>query len=391
MKWKIDVAKNGDNTLILNDVFIYSKYKPKEDAARWIKAEAKSEYTNYLLIGLGLGYHLEALIAQEPNKPIIVYYFDEKEYEFFVKHHRKLLQKKRISIVNNLKYLKNDSNLQVLIPKVWVNAIGQQHPLYSWLDTIKINQQSYKRFEMLMKDNAERNVINVIAKSYPKRKNHTACLVSSGKSINETLSWLEEMQGSVDIYVVGSILKLMLNSNIQPMATVVTDPQYNTIEQLSGANYKGILYYLLTANAETVLKFHGDKYVLCQEGYMLSEEFAKNHKLPLLSTGGSVATTAFSLIEFLGYENLVLFGQDLGFEGQNTHAEGSTSGKSVITNLRVKANDGTMINTQPNLQVYHRWFNEACQQTSMQVYNTAPKGAAITNVPLITEEQFKGL
>ena len=81
----------------------------------------------------------------------------------------------------------------------------------------------------------------------------------------------------------------------------------------------------------------------------------------------------------------------MGFEKSTTHAIGSTSGKSVTTNLRVKANDGTWVNTQPNLQVYHRWFNDACQQTSMQVYNTAQKGAAITNVPLITEEQFKGL
>lgn len=391
MKWRIDVAKDGDNTLILNDVFIYSKYKPKEDAARWIQSEVKSKYTNYLLIGLGLGYHLEALITQEPNKPITVYCFDQEEYEFFVKYNRKLLYQKQISIVNNLNDLKNDDDLQVLIPKVWINAIGEHHPLYIWLDTIKINQQSYKRFETLMKNNAESNVINATTKSYPKRKNDTACLVSSGKSINKTLAWLEKMQGNVDIYVVGSILKLMLQSNIQPMAAVVTDPQSNTIEQLNDTNYKGILYYLLTANAETVLEFNGDKYVLCQKGYMLSEEFAGKHSLPLLSTGGSVATTAFSLIEYLGYRNLVLFGQDLGFEGQSTHAEGSTSGKSVITNLRVKANDGTMINTQPNLQVYHRWFNEACQQTSMQVYNTAQKGAAITNVPLITEEQFKGL
>ena len=76
-------SKNGEVTLRLNEVFIYSKYRPKEDAVRWINAEFDEEAESYLLIGLGLGYHLQELIGKSKDKPVTVFYFDKNEYELF--------------------------------------------------------------------------------------------------------------------------------------------------------------------------------------------------------------------------------------------------------------------------------------------------------------------
>lgn len=61
----------------------------------------------------------------------------------------------------------------------------------------------------------------------------------------------------------------------------------------------------------------------------MAEKFAEKHEQPLFSTGGSVATTTFSLIEWLGYEELYLFGQDLCFLAKQTHAENSISNREV--------------------------------------------------------------
>ena len=38
-----------------------------------------------------------------------------------------------------------------------------------------------------------------------------------------------------------------------------------------------------------------------------------------LKTGGSVATDAFSLAEYLGFEKIILIGQDLAYTGGKTH------------------------------------------------------------------------
>ncbi|MFF2178500.1 motility associated factor glycosyltransferase family protein [Lysinibacillus sp. NPDC058147] len=385
MEWHIQEARNGELTLLLNGVAIYSKYRPYDDAMRWVVKEFNQEATHYLVIGLGLGYHAQAL-AELTTKPIYVYYFEQVEMELFQQNGSLLAS--NIKLVNSLEAVENTINLQLLVPNVWLKAIGENNALYDILDTIKRNQISYKKFAPLMHSNAEKNKELYEHKLYPKCSSNTACLVASGPSLNETVQWLEEVE-NVDIYVVGSALKLVLAKGIWPKAVVITDAQLNIVKQLEGTNYRGPLFYLLTANAEVVELHQGEKYMLCQQGYEQAEEQADKYSLPKLATGGSVATTTFSLLEYLGYQNIVLFGQDLGFSGELTHAEGSTSGKVVVNSLiQVQANDGSIIKTQPNLHVYLRWFNENCPTANANVYNTARQGAKINGTKFITKEQF---
>ncbi|MBI6865216.1 motility associated factor glycosyltransferase family protein [Lysinibacillus fusiformis] len=385
MKWYIQEARNGELTLLLNGVAIYSKYRPYDDAMRWVVKEFNQEVTHYLVIGLGLGYHAKAL-AELTNKPIYVYYFEQEELALFQQNGCQLAS--NIKLVNSLEEVANTIDLQLLLSNAWLKAIGKNNTLYDVLDTIKRNQISYKKFAPLMYRNAEKNKELYEHKTYPKRTNNTACLVASGPSLNDTVQWLVEAE-NVDIYVVGSALKLVLAKGIQPKAVVITDAQPNIVGQLDGTDYRGLLFYLLTANAEAVALHQGKKYMLCQQGYDVAEEQAEKYSLPKLATGGSVATTTFSLLECLGYQNIVLFGQDLGFTGEYTHAAGSTSGKGVGDSLiQVQANDRSNIKTQPNLQVYLRWFNEHCPKANANVYNTARQGAKINGTQFITKEQF---
>lgn len=385
MNWQLQQAKNGELTLLLNDVAIYSKYRPYDDAVRWVLNEFDEEATHYLIIGLGLGYHAQAL-AELTTKPIYVYYFDQREFDIFRQNGSQLAL--NINLINSLEMVENTSELQIMLANVWLKAIGERNALYSTLDTIKRNQISYKKFAPLMHINAEKNIALYEHKPYPKRSSNTACLVSSGPSLNETIEWLVEAK-NVDIYVVGSALKLVLAKGIHPKAVIITDAQQNIVKQLENTDYKGMLFYLLTANAEAVNLHQGEKYMLCQQGYETAEELAEKYSLPKVATGGSVATTTFSLLELLGYQNIVLFGQDLGFSGERTHAEGSTSGKVVMNSLiKIQANDGSVIKTQPNLYVYLRWFNEHCPTAKANIYNTARKGAKINGTQFITKESF---
>ncbi len=385
MNWQLQQAKNGELTLLLNGVAIYSKYRPYDDAVRWVLNEFDEEATHYLIIGLGLGYHAEAL-AELTTKPIYVYYFGQKELDIFQQSGSQLAL--NIKLINSLELVVNTSNLQLMVPNVWIKAIGENNVLYCTLDTIKRNQISYKKFAPLMHSNAEKNIALYEHKPYPKPSSNTACLVSSGPSLNETIEWLVEAK-NVDIYVVGSALKLVLAKGIHPKAVIITDAQQNIVKQLENTDFKGILFYLLTANAEAVSLHQGEKFILCQKGYEAAEELADKYSLPKVATGGSVATTTFSLLDHLGYENIVLFGQDLGFSGERTHADGSTSGKIVKnSSIQVQANDGSVIKTQPNLYVYLRWFNEHCPIANARVYNTARQGAKINGTQFITKEQY---
>lgn len=391
MQWKVSTAKNGESTLQLNNVAIYSNYRPSEDAIRWVIAEMDPNVSHYLLIGLGLGYHLQALSKLVSGKSITVYYFDQVEYELFKRNNRALWwQQSHIQIVNDLKGI-DFKDVQLLLPNAWLKAISEKHPLFSVLEVIKINQISYKKNAVAMLENFKHNSAlgdEIIKVAQQKR---LACLVAAGPSLDKTIAWLKRHQQEVDIFVVGAALKMLLANGILPKATVLSDANDDTINQFTDIHFSGELYYLSTANSKSILLHKGKRIILYQQGYKLAEQEAKEQNAPLIETGGSVGTTTFSLLEQLGYDRIVLFGQDLGFAGDTTHATLSTSGRDASTDLflrKIKANDGSEINTTAMFQVFLYWYNEKMKQTKVKVFNTAVKGAKINKVPLIDEAEF---
>ncbi|MER1998189.1 MAG: 6-hydroxymethylpterin diphosphokinase MptE-like protein, partial [Lysinibacillus sp.] len=221
MNWQLSTAKNGEQTLSLNGVQIYSSYRPREDARRWVEAEFDASKSSYLLIGLGLGYHAERLIELAGDKTVYVYYFDQFE-------RTQTPLKQAIETINHIDF----SDCQVLIPNVWVKAIGQ-HPLLPFLEDIKINQQSFKRFSQMMANNFEKNkrYIHDLV-TYPTYEHSVVCIVASGPSLNETIEWLKSCSQKVTIFVVGSALKILLQSNIEPHAVFMADAQDNIIHQI---------------------------------------------------------------------------------------------------------------------------------------------------------------
>lgn len=380
MHWEVLMAKNGEQTLRLNDVLLYSRYRPREDAWKWIDAEFDATKSCYLLIGLGLGYHAERLIELAGEKQVDVYYFEQKELELTP-------IKQAVSDISHIDF----QDCQILIPNVWIKALAN-HPILPFLEDIKINQITFKKSATLMKQNFDANITNYNVQPYPTYTKKNACLVASGPSLNETIHWLKVIEHSVDIFVVGSALKMLLNHDITPSATIISDSKPNIMSQLDGGNYNGDLYFLSTANAQTVNKHQGTAFILCQQGYIDAELLAEKYKLPLIETGGSVSTTAISLLELLDYEKIILFGQDMGFSGEQTHATGSTSGRTVTNDLNIRqvnANDGSEIWTTPNLQVYARWIEQKVKRMQAKLYTTSKNGVAIQGVPFITKQQLE--
>lgn len=396
MNWEVATARNGEATLTLNNYAIYSKYRPREDAWKWIDSEYEESMEQYFLIGLGLGYHAERLAQLAKGKRVIVYFFEKLEYELFLKNNESDELLLKIDIVHDLEDIILNKKTQVLIYGSWIKAIGQNHPLFIFLEDIKINQVTYKKSAVLMESNFNNNMQIASQKmlNYPEYKKKIACLVASGPTLNTTVSWLKEIQDKVEIFTVGSALKLLLLNGITPTAAIISDAKPNIVKQIQGSDYLGTLYYLSTANTETILKHSGDSYILFQQGYPLAEKVAKKFNMPLLETGGSVSTVAISLLEYFDFEEIILFGQDLGFVGKHTHAENSTSGRATSDDLNIRevlANDGSFIHTTPNLQVYTRWIENKAKRMSKKLYTTSEQGVFISKVPFINKKELNSI
>ncbi len=374
MNWEIEQAKNGQSTLKLNGIYLYSKYDPEREVIKFLNQELKKNQKKFLIIGLGLGYHIQYILKVIPNAEIQYILLDEKEERIC---NQDILLNKQV----NKFCAKNliDKQTQIIIPQSFLSALNKNHSLYQFIEDIKIRQVSYERFKNLMAQNFYENLRIFSPLVKVQAQSNKAALVSSGPSLNETIHWLKKYEEEFDIYCVGSALKILLNANIVPKKVFMIDAQDTMIEQICG-NYSGDLVCLSTANYKAIKKHLGIKQIIFQEGYELAEDFARKNKQPLFETGGSVATTAFSFIKWIGYESLYLFGQDLGFTGRQTHASFSTSGREADTNEKFQtliSNDGTEIFTTSNLASYKRWFDREFKKTSIQIYNTAKKGAFI--------------
>lgn len=389
MNWTVIKARNEEWTLQLDNHYIYSKYRPREDAWKWVESEFDSSKDSYLLIGLGLGYHLEKLAELAKGKPVFVLYFESEEINLFTKYNNVELNS-CVKLLQDLSTVNIDNGLQVLLPNVWIKALGD-HALIPYLEDIKINQVTYKKSAEIMKENFLLNTALSDFHEYPSFSNKNAALVASGPSLNETVNWLKEVEDKIEIFVVGSALKVLLANNIQPSAVVIIDPKPNIINQLENIDYDGLLFYLSTANHQAILQHKGKRFILLQQGYEEAEKLARIKGLPLVETGGSVSTTTLSLLEILNFKNIFLFGLDLGFKGEHTHANLSTSGRKVQKeeNLReVLSNSGDIIFTPSNLHTYLRWFNAKMERTILKVYNTSWNGAKINKVPYINKQQL---
>lgn len=389
------IAHDGNATLKVNNILLYSKYRPLVEVDKFIANEFDNNAAGYLLIGLGLGYHLHSLMERAgESKPILVYPLDDKEIEL---HRTSELYEElpdNVVITTDLKKVAIHREYQLIIPHVWLQVMHKTHPLYNLLMDIKAKQMSYKRFSPMMEinfnENFKQRFLGLQIYKENLKKNEVSCLISSGPSLNTTKKWLKTCKDKAYILCVGSALKVMLEEGIVPDGVIISDCQPTIFEQLDSSGYTGDLFFLSTADFNTVKSHDGNKYLLLQEGYDLAEQCAKESGYPLLETGGSVATTGFSLLEYLGFKSIVLFGQDLGFANKYTHANNSTSGREVIVDenfIGIESNSGKFINTLPNLNSYLMWFNRKCNVSESNIYNTAEEGAKIEGVPLLIEQQ----
>ncbi|MBK3494833.1 motility associated factor glycosyltransferase family protein [Viridibacillus sp. YIM B01967] len=121
MHWVVERAKNDVNTMQLNGIYLYSKYNPKQEAEKFISKEVNVQTKHYILFGLGLGYHAEALLNLTQDTAIYIVLVDKKELDFCWQYgSAQLLQSDRVHFVTGQMELKSLSaeHLQIVILKL---------------------------------------------------------------------------------------------------------------------------------------------------------------------------------------------------------------------------------------------------------------------------------
>jgi hypothetical protein len=209
-----------------------------------------------------------------------------------------------------------------------------------------------------------------------------AVVVSAGPSLEKNVQILKEMKGKAFIVAVDTALGYLSEQGIRPDLAVTVDAK----KPLHLFEDKGVREMQLvmdaSANRKAVDLLSGHKVILSGGWYAYYQRIFRvvNKRFDILENGGSVATTAFSLLKEWGFRRIVLVGQDLAVAPDKVHAGKDTVdlGKLDIDKIAIEGYYGDVVYTTWDYNEYRKWFEKIiAEEGCPEVINATEGGAKI--------------
>ncbi len=221
-----------------------------------------------------------------------------------------------------------------------------------------------------------------------------AIVVAAGPSLNKNIQELKKAKNKAFIIAVDTALKPLLKEGIIPdMFSIVDAVKPIDLVKIEGADKIPVIAAM--ASAQEVLDFHTGKKFFYNEGFKyINKPFTEcGIDFRAVASGGSVATTAFSLAYMVGVDTIILVGQDLALTGNKTHADGTFQEKMDEVDTKglkmVPGYYGEDVPTRGDFLKYLEWYNyyiKGCKEhrSSLRVINATEGGALIEEAENMT-------
>lgn len=217
--------------------------------------------------------------------------------------------------------------------------------------------------------------------------NVPAIIVAAGPSLDKNIHELKNAEGKAFLIVVDTALKAVLNADITPDMLVTVDPhkEMHLFEHEKFAHIP--LAIDSSANPNVISRHQGKRFYISDTCQMICNYYRQfqNEEMIFLETGGSVANDAFSLAVELGFQNIILVGQDLAYTDGRGHTkaayndeEKNRADAKTAEEIEVEDIYGNMIRTSTSMQVYLRWFEMQMERfPDLNVIDATEGGAKI--------------
>lgn len=409
---ELDQARDGNSILLMERKGkIYrmnSAFRPVQEAERWAAQFNLDHLENVVvLFGLGNGIFTKSLIKKMNKDDELIIY--EPSSQIF----RMVLEQEDISSVLS------DSRVHTIVEGIngtdfyftleerlnWKNVDALcvcEHPEYK-----KLYPEHYQAFEAqidecrelvhVMKHTeahfAHQSIINCFFNMrYLSKANilgdfvgkfpegFPAIIVSAGPSLDKNIEELRRAEGKAFIFAVDSAVKELLDRGISFDAMITVDAGKSPAH-LRREECKDIPLFCVLMSRTHILLTHRGKKIFIVGGACVDDFYEeKGHPFFPINIGGSVSTAAFSVCEKMGFQRIVLIGQDLAYDGEVTHAGGKT--KNIVNeNIGRRLVDGwygDRVKSRYDWIIYRNWFESAIQQLpDVEVIDATEGGALI--------------
>lgn len=409
----LKVTQDG-RTLYLN-----GKYAPSAVVERWLSRQGKiEEFSPIVIIGISNGEHIRRIMEEVPKTSNILIF--EPSFELF----RRAMQEVDLSFlfqpdipvgivvegingyeVNSyLPYFISYDNMaslhyymsgnyEELFPgeiKNFVTALNKH------ISVISMNWNTALRYTTVRAVNVFVNIHylyegysiaelqNILPEDVP------VIIVSAGPSLDKNIMELKKAVGKACIIATDTAMKPLLNAGIIPNLFVIIDGLKPEILFQHKDISKVPMVTMAAVSTEPMACHKGKKFFYTSDSAFerriltdLGEKEGKNRMLPWLVTGGSVATSAYSLGVFMGAKKIILVGQDLALTGNRTHAEGTFEDKPEVIDwsggkyMEVESIDGGKVVTREDFKLYLDWFEKYIKEWSHITAIDATEGGAL--------------
>lgn len=324
---ELEKSKSGYYTLKYNNKYIHSKYDPIGESKRFVEANKHLIKENIVVIGLGLGYHIEEMLRiSEGKSKIYVFEGSEDVIAYCETINLKLFNNKNIEIIGPKdkdfdKKLAEKINMveDIMIYTPSLQSLEEiNEELYVMIKDYKLSRYSIYKNEELLEINYKQNLkqdyknIRILIEIF-KNNSKSYIITSAGPSLDNEMKILKENREEFIIVCVGSALRTLMNNEIVPDIIVIIDGQEIVKDQLR--DYETInvpLCFLSTASRWAVGNYKGPKYMFYNS---IGEDEI------IIETGKTVAMAAINIAIKCGAREIIFLGQDLAYVDNKGHTE----------------------------------------------------------------------
>lgn len=349
-----------------------------------------TEKSNYIIYGLGFGYHVKELLSMDNNVHIEVYESDMNVLQLACAFSEigPILKHPNITFIYDPEFVKLSKRLQTIseddefvIHYPSLRNIKNAN-VKEKLENYFIEYSSVKNQLHLLNGNFKSNIKQynyLVDELESKFKGKDLYIIAAGPSLDKNFLKLKNVKNDSIIIATGTVFRKVLNAGICPDYIIVTDANERVYAQIAGLeNEKVPMLLLSTAFKGFALHYKADKYLILQQGFKKSEEHANANGSRLFKTGGSVSTTALDVGISLGCKRIVFLGLDLAYTDNYVHAIGTSSRDLTSTeDLRqIEDINGNMIYTSKSLDIYRQWIENRIKDIKGIEFIDATEGGA---------------
>ena len=354
-QYNIATSKSGIPTLVKvypngKEMALHSKYDPLHEATELIDASYSNEKSNYILIGLGLGYHLKDLHKRIPSQGrIIVFEKNASLMRLALSQNdfSDVLNNPRVSFhvgvdPNKIEQILFDDRTNIAIhgyTSIKLKSLVKLEKDYYKLIHIEIDQahQKFKHdinTQAVFSQKFYRNIFDngqaiIESPGILQLKNIftniPVIVVAAGPSLDKNIGLIKSARNRILIIAVATALKPLLKNGIEPDFVISIDPNEETMQSFDVEIIPDNSWLIYDPCIPPALSSLFDSKKIIMDSKIALAKWITDHseKKGILENVSSVAHSAFHLARYMGCEPIILVGQDLSFEGYRMHCTDS--------------------------------------------------------------------